>query len=293
MSAASVTSSMSGDVWAASRQPLLAASSPNIIVLAHRDAETTALAIKRLLDAEERYATVLFGLEVAAYTLPNPAGVRIVAVWSGDSIYDVGMIATAERALKQNALVEVKVGDTSPKIDDRQYPPLEFANWNQTRAGEWNRFVDRLNNQHHREIVTSGHVKYAAATLIAASGLIFVPAVATRALEAGLSDPAATSIVAPIIDGAQAPPVEVTAHPALPLRLDGPQAAAEEAFTPIAAARPIRMSRLPSRTIPRIAALESAEPLIQVEIRRRSIVGQILAAADNLPLMPDEPNQSN
>lgn len=264
---------------------------PGVIILAHRDAQKIANEIKRLLDAEGRYTTIYFGIEADAFVVPNPVLDRVVVIWSEQSCADIPLRDIAKAALSQQALVEVQIADVAPEIAGRTAPPVSFINWNQTRAGQWKVFVDRLSNTSHRDLVTSDHAKFAAASLMAASGFIAFPAIVTRALEVGMADPGATSIVAPIVEQVDFAPqtIRVSSN----MRLDEPPPIVEDAFIPVQASRLGRIRTLPVHAAPRIAALESAAPLVEVEFRRRGIVSQMLAAAEYIPLRPDERSQSN
>ncbi len=266
-------------------------SQSGVSILAHWDAEDVASAMKRLLDAEGERTTLELGGNATHFTF-NPAYTsRVVAVWSAQSASDASMVLACEEAGRHSALVELRVGPSYPSVTTRKALPIDFTGWKGQRSGEWSRLRDRLRHV-DREDAVRHEVKLGASLLGALSIVIMVPVALDRVLSASDTGAApATGLVANIAPLEMQPPGDTGV---LSVNVGGPTVAPVVLDEEPIRTRMFRNRPLAMRPAPGVASLAAPPQLVDVEIQRdRSIVGRILAAASDLPLIADEQTQSN
>jgi hypothetical protein len=262
-----------------------------VSILAHWDAEDVATAMKRLLDAEGERTTLEMGGNATHFTF-NPAYTsRVVAVWSAQSASDASMVLACEEAGRHSALVELRVGPSYPSVTTRKALPIDFTGWKGQRSGEWGRLRDRLRHV-DREDAVRQEVKLGASLLGVLSIVILVPVGLDRVLSASDTGAApSTGLVANIAPLDMQPTGDIGE---LSENIGGPIVAPIVLEDETIRARMFRARPLTMRPAPGIASLAPAPQLVDIEIQReRGIVGRILAAASDLPLISDAQTQSN
>ncbi|MBI1251594.1 MAG: hypothetical protein GC189_09000 [Alphaproteobacteria bacterium] len=258
-----------------------------ITILAAWDGQKAAAEIKRLLDAEGAHADVIIGMSVEVFDYAQIGG-RLIVLWTQDGALQVSMYGPAEAACEHDSLVEVRIGPFAPPIRGRKVSPIDFTDWKGQRHGEWVKLRERLRAVDRRDAIPD-EAKIAAVVMTAVGGMIAIPAAFDRVVDPAIgAPPAQSSAVLSIAEAAPQP----MGLPAVIDNVGGPLEAEEnlDDFTP---GRTYRMSSMRYRAPPTIAALQSPDAMVTVDIQRRGLVGRIIAAASDLPLMPDEQTQSN